>query len=138
MAILVAYDGSRPAQKAVERAVSEHADQELVLLRVVEVAGGALGAGIDLVKERLKEEPEETAADLSEQVVDLLDSEAVEYRTETVVGRPGREIVSFAEDHDIDEIIVGSHGREGVSRVLIGSVAEEVVSRAPTTVTVVR
>lgn len=94
----------------LERAITEHADEEIVVLRVIEVAGGSLG-GIDLVKERLKEERDETTAAVSEELLDRLEKADVEYRTETVVGRPGREIVSFAETHDIDEIILGSHGR---------------------------
>lgn len=138
MAVLVAYDGSDPAQRAVERAIDRHADEEIVLLRVVEVADSSLGAGVDLLKERLKEEREETAVEVSEELLDRLDDEDVDYRTETVFGRPAREIVSYAEEHDVDDILIGNHGREGVTRVLLGSVAEDVVRRAPTTVTIVR
>lgn len=138
MAVLVAYDGSDPAQRAVERAIDRHGDDEIVLLRVVEVADSSLGAGVDLLQERLKEEREETAVDVSGDLLDRMDDEDVDYRTETAFGRPAREIVSYAEDHDVDEIVIGSHGREGVTRVLLGSVAEDVVRRAPTTVSVVR
>ncbi|WP_254861597.1 universal stress protein [Halovivax gelatinilyticus] len=59
-------------------------------------------------------------------------------RVETAAGKPGREIVRFADEHDADHIVVGNHGREGVARVLVGSVAEQVVSRASMPVTVVR
>jgi len=45
-----------------------------------------------------------------------------------------REIVDYAEDHEIDQIVMGSHGRTGATRLLLGSVAELVVRR----VTVVR
>ncbi|WP_255191466.1 universal stress protein [Natronobeatus ordinarius] len=138
MAVLVAYDGSSPARNAVEHAVSEHADDELILLRVIEAADGSTGAGIELVKERLKERRDESEAAVSEDVDDFLDSTPVEFRIETAVGNPAREIVAFAEAHDVDQIVVGNHGRAGVSRVLLGSVAEEVVRRAPVPVTVVR
>jgi nucleotide-binding universal stress UspA family protein len=138
MTVLVAYDGSRPAQKAVERAVNQHPDEEIILLGVIEAAGGSLGAGFDLIKERLKEGRDEVAEEISEDLKDVLHRDDIDVRMETAVGQPAREVVSFAEEHDVDEIIVGSHGREGVSRVLLGSVAEKIARRAPITVTIVR
>jgi len=138
MTVLVAYDGSRPAQEAVEHAVQKYADEEIILLRVLEVSSGMLSAGVDMFQEWLKTEREEIATEVSEEVEDLIDAADVEFRMETAVGEPAREIVEFAEDEGVDTIIVGNHGREGVSRVLIGSVAERVVRRAPMTVTVVR
>ncbi|MFC4247848.1 universal stress protein [Natribaculum luteum] len=138
MAILVAYDGSYPAQQAVEHAVREYPDEEIILLRVVEAAGGSLGAGFNLTRERFMEKREEVAGETAEEVSDLLEAEDVEYRLEMAVGQPAAEIVSFAEENDVDQIVVGSHGRAGPSRVLLGSVAEKVVRRAPMPVTVVR
>jgi nucleotide-binding universal stress UspA family protein len=138
MAILVAYDGSHPAQKAVERAVRAADGEEIILLRVIEAADGMIGAGLDIVQERLKEMREEKTDELSEDVEAVLEANGVEFRIETVVGNPSREVVSFAEEHDVSEIVIGSHGREGVSRVLLGNVAENVVRRAPVTVIVVR
>lgn len=138
MAILVPYDGSPPAQNAVERAVSEADGEEIVLLRVIEVADGMIDAGFDIVQERIKQMQEEESDEVSEDIRELLETEDVEFRIEIAVGDPSREIVSFAEDHDVTQIVIGSHGRDGVSRVLLGSVAGDVVRRAPTTVTVVR
>lgn len=138
MAVLVPYDGSRPAQKAVEHAVRTTDDEEIILLRVIELSDGMIEAGIDLVQERLKEMQDAETGELTEEMRTLLDTEDVEFRIETAVGKPGREIVSFAEEHDVTQIIMGSHGRKGVSRVLLGNVAETVVRRAPITVTVVR
>jgi nucleotide-binding universal stress UspA family protein len=138
MAILVPYDGSDPAQRAIEHAVGVANGEEIVLLRVIEVADGMIDAGIDLVRERLKEMQKSEASELSDEIRTLMDTEDVEFRIETAVGKPAREIVSFAEDTDVTQIVIGSHGREGISRVLLGNVAENVVRRAPTTVTVVR
>lgn len=138
MVVLVPYDGSQPAQKAVEHAITEHGDVEIVLLRVIEVADGSLEAGFDLVKEKLKQKRKEGAAALSDDLRALIDAADAEFRIETAVGKPAREIVAFAEDNDISHIIMGSHGRTGASRVLLGSVAQSVVRRSPTTVTVVR
>lgn len=138
MAILVPYDGSLPAQNAVEHAVRAAGDEEIVLLRVIEVSDGMIDAGIDLVQEKLKERQDRETGELSAEIRALIDTEDVEFRIETAVGKPSREIVSFAEANDVTQIVIGSHGRKGVSRVLLGNVAENVVRRAPTTVTVVR
>jgi len=138
MAILVAYDGSHPAQKALERAVRAADGEEIILLRVIEAADGMIEAGWDIVQNRLKEMQEEVTSEISEDIKTRLDTEDVEFRVETVVGKPSREIVAFAEENDVSEIVIGSHGREGVSRVLLGNVAENVVRRSPITVIVVR
>ncbi len=138
MAILVPYDGSEPAQQAVEHAITNWGDHELIFLRVIEAADGSLEAGVDLLKERLKESRQEGAADLSGALLKMLSNADVNYEVETVVGKPAREIVAYAEAHDISHIVMGSHGRSGASRVLLGSVAQRVVRRAPVPVTVVR
>jgi len=44
----------------------------------------------------------------------------------------------YAEDLDVDHIVMDSHGRSGASRVLLGSVAETVTRRSPVSVTIVR
>lgn len=54
------------------------------------------------------------------------------------VGDPAREIVQLASDIAADLVVVGTHGRTGIERALIGSVAEEVVRRAPSPVLTVK
>lgn len=51
---------------------------------------------------------------------------------------PARAICDYARDHDVDLIVLGSHGRGGMERWLIGSVAERVVRHADVNVYVVR
>ena len=46
--------------------------------------------------------------------------------------------MTYAEENDIDHIVVGSHGRGGVSRMLLGSVAETVARRSSVPVTIIR
>jgi nucleotide-binding universal stress UspA family protein len=50
-----------------------------------------------------------------------------------LTGDPGEEIVNYAEQEKMDLILIGTHGRKGVDRILFGSVAEHVVknSRIP-------
>lgn len=53
-------------------------------------------------------------------------------------GPPFVEIVRYAKENDIDLIIMGTHGRSGLSHVLLGSVAEKVVRKSPCPVLTVR
>ena len=139
MTVLVAYDGSDPAQDAVKHAFDEHSDEEIVLLRVVELADSFTKMSLQAVEELLGDRRDEASEELREDALELVSAaDDVDYRTDVVSGDPAREIVAYAEEHDVDHIIVGSHGREGVSRVLLGSVAEQVARRAPVSVTVVR
>ncbi len=55
-----------------------------------------------------------------------------------VEGSPKVEIVRYARQHDIDLIVLATHGRSGLAHVLIGSVAENVVRTAPCPVLTVR
>jgi len=48
-----------------------------------------------------------------------------------LVGKPAAEIVKAAKEWSADVIVIGSHGRAGVTRVLLGSVAEAVMRHAP-------
>lgn len=54
------------------------------------------------------------------------------------VGSPLTKILDYAQDHDIDLIVMGTHGRTGLPHFLIGSVAERVVRHAPCPVLTVR
>ena len=55
----------------------------------------------------------------------------VPYEHHMATGDPAGEIVSFAEKEKVDLIVMGTHGRTGLGRLLMGSVAEAVVRRAP-------
>ncbi len=52
-------------------------------------------------------------------------------QTDVLVGSPYLEIVRYAEAHDIDLIVLGTHGRGAISHALMGSVAEKIVRKAP-------
>lgn len=55
----------------------------------------------------------------------------VPFEHHMVTGDPAHEIVKMAEHDHVDMIVMGTHGRTGFSRMLMGSVAEQVVRRAP-------
>lgn len=54
------------------------------------------------------------------------------------IGAPSEEVIRFAAEKQADLIVVGTHGRTGIRRVLVGSVAESIVRRAPCPVLAVR
>jgi nucleotide-binding universal stress UspA family protein len=142
--VLVPLDRSEQAKNALEWALEEFGDAHLTLLHVIEplnmryVEEAQKEAGEELTPEKSYEKVvEDTEAFLSRYVRKAEES-GVEASYDHTEGKPPRGIVEYAEEHDVDHIVMGSHGRTGVSRVLLGSVAEKVARRSPAPVTVVR
>ena len=83
-----------------------------------------------------------TAEGQAEQLFEAATEQAEEYgttiNTAIAEGQPAQSIIEFAEEHDVDQIILGTKGHSGVSRVLLGSVAETVAQQSPVSVTIVR
>ncbi len=63
---------------------------------------------------------------------------AVPVRARVLLGDPALELARYAADEDVDLLVVGTHGRSGLSRLVVGSVAERVLRHAPVPVLVVR
>lgn len=85
--------------------------------------------GVDALRQELKAEGSVSGADLeSVSVVEAVRRDVA----------PAPAILNYAEEEDIDLIALGTHGRRGPSRIVLGSVAEEVVRRAPQPVLTVR
>jgi nucleotide-binding universal stress UspA family protein len=89
--------------------------------------------------------PEEARERALEQVRALLAQrltaeEAIYFRGTHAIasGSAAKQIVKYAADHDIQMIVMGTHGRRGAAHVLLGSVAEQVVRTAPCPVVTVR
>lgn len=111
-------------------------DAELHVLNVREDGGSSEGeAGSFPVSEQALHELLTTNGDPPEHV-DLASLPIVQEQRDGT--SPPDAIVSYAEDHDIDLVVVGTHGRRGLQRLLIGSVAEEVLRTAPCPVLTVR
>jgi nucleotide-binding universal stress UspA family protein len=66
------------------------------------------------------------------------DGDRARVQVAATVASPYPEIIQYAADHDIDLIVMGTHGRGGVSHLLLGSIAEKVVRRSPCPVLTVR
>ncbi len=65
-------------------------------------------------------------------------SPGVDFQHHSLTGIPDAEIVEFATENKVDLIVMASHGRTGISRLLMGSVAEAVMRRAPCPVLIVK
>ena len=141
MRILIPYDGSEQAKAALEHAASEHADDEFVLLHVLDFVESGYNAAPEAALagywDEWYDQAEASGEELLEDAAADLENDV---ETDLVVGQPARAIVEYINDGDneIDAVVIGSHGRDGLSRILLGSVAETVVRRSPVPVTVVR
>jgi nucleotide-binding universal stress UspA family protein len=137
--ILLPSDFSDLSSEATKYAcaLAEQFDAELHLLYVQEtLVVPECGSGIDW--EKLTQEAK-TAAEA--QMKEVLDPTWVEGRAVVRVvaeGMPFVEIIRYAKEHEIDLIVMGTHGRSGVAHMLLGSVAEKVVRKAPCPVLTVR
>ena len=137
MRILVPLDGSSPADGALAYALEQFTDADIVALYVMDPVDGATAWGPGSAGDWLSAAEERSEAVL-ENAADAATDAGREIETDSTVGRPAHAIVEYVDEHDIYQVIIGSHGRDGLARVLLGSVAETVVRRAPVPVTVVR
>jgi len=138
--ILVPIDGSKQADDALEYALEEFVDADITVINVIDPieAGYTAQATVPGYSEEWYEQAKQGADELFEEAQEVASGYDHPLDTATEVGRPSRTIVDYAEEHGFDHIVMGSHGRSGVSRILLGSVAENVVRRSPMPVTIVR
>jgi nucleotide-binding universal stress UspA family protein len=121
----------------LDYAVEIFPDAELVVVNVLNPATRTAGVeGVLTETADVDAEQRSFADELFEEAREIAGERIVE--TEQLTGRAANEIVTYATDHDIDAIVMGSHGRDGAARLLLGSVSETVVRRSPVPVTVVR
>ena len=95
-------------------------------------------APITIVSVAIDERLREDAQSLAEQVKVLMAEAPVTVDVDVRVGRPDEGIIECAKERGADLIVMGSHGRTGLDRLLIGSVSERVIGRAECPVMVVK
>jgi nucleotide-binding universal stress UspA family protein len=135
--ILVPTDGSPASDAAIEHAIdlARQYDATLHTLYVVDGAAySTLEAGADVVVDALEAEGEEA----TRRVADAAEKEGIDCETTIATGTAYRSIRDYVDEHDIDMIVMGTHGRKGLARYLLGSVTERVVRTSDVPVLTVR
>ena len=138
--VLVPLDGSPLADDALIHALATF-DCPITVLNVVTPLDAAMSEGGMLeADEERKDAARERASRLVERARDRAAAEGRTIETAVETGDPADTIVEYVEDNEVDHIVMGGHGgnRHGVTRRLLGTVATDVVGKAPVTVTVVR
>lgn len=142
--ILVPVDESEQSTEALEYAVREYPDERITALHVVNLDNipkhGDEGQ-FDRdeffrgLKERREGDEEIEALELARQTAA---GHGVDIETVLETGQPAETITEYVESADIDHVVMGSHGRSGASRILFGSVAEDVTRHSSVPVTIIR
>jgi nucleotide-binding universal stress UspA family protein len=147
MRVLLAVDGSACSEAAVQTVIDRFRPEgaHVKVLHAVEwmremplcfqYAYGP-AAGEDVVK--CRNDSFERARDMVERVSAQLELKGFSTSVSTPDADPRHAIVETARDWPADVIVIGSHGRKGFDRLLLGSVAESVVRHAPCSVDIVR
>jgi nucleotide-binding universal stress UspA family protein len=136
--ILVPTDGSDGVERAIDHAVGI-ADVHGASVHGLHVIGTDTYAGMAMetswgsIDQLLQEDAERAV----ERVRELAATAGVPVETAVVEGKPSREIVRYAEEEECDLVVMGTHGRGGIDRLLLGSVAEQVVRASSVPVTTV-
>lgn len=135
--ILVPTDGSPEADLVLDHAAELAAihDAEVHAMYVISTGGYTnlpSDAGIEGLGPWL--------ADQGEQALDRAEERIADVPVERVLveGSPGKQIVEYADSEGCDLIVMGTHGRGGIDRLLLGSVAERVVRTSNVPVLTVR
>jgi len=135
--VLVGFDGSEQAEAALVEALSLFPGATVTAVHVTDPREW-YSAEEDAAGEDSYEVLREAGERNLERATEIASAHDRTIGTELLAGQPARELVGYAEEHDVDHVVVGSHGREGLARFLLGSVAERIVRRSPVPVTVVR
>jgi nucleotide-binding universal stress UspA family protein len=133
--ILVATDGSKFSGIAINKAIdfAKAYGGSLVVVSVVDVPAEFYAEAPQAVDDMVRKAKEYTSAVRKQ-------AEAAGVKAETYVGEAEafEAIVKLAKDEGVNMIVVGSHGRTGLRRLLMGSVTEKVIGHAPCPVLVVK
>ena len=129
--ILLSLDGSALSEQALPHAVAqaEHFQAELILLKVLEPLAKSHNISLEAAW-RVEKATHELAREYLEAVAIGIRERGVLVRVITVVGNPHEGIVTCAETEQADMIVICTRGHSGLSRWLIGSVADRVVRGA--------
>lgn len=140
--ILVPLDGSKLAEVALPHAIAQakQSGGTLLLLRALPpmTAAAVAEAAAYLDWERIRADVAAEARRYLEGVRARLAAENLNAQIEIVDGEPADAIIDAAERHGVDLIVMATHGRSGLGRWVLGSVADRVVRAAKAPVLLIR
>ena len=130
---MVPFDGSGYSQKAFEKAleIAEKFGSKLIVVSILQ-SKVADSAGISLERmQEIQEEEKDTATTMLKNLESQATAKNVSFHMEVIHNpSPADGIVTFAEKHNADLIVIGSHGRTGFRKIVLGSVANGVLAQA--------
>lgn len=137
--ILVAIDGSEVSKQSLNTAIDESKVWKADLHAVYVIETGMLSSiPIDNTLEVIYSLMENEGAHTMDECRETATRAGVELTTHIKQGHAGNEILKLAEEIKADCIILGSHGKSEIDRLLLGSVTSHVVRHSPITTLVVR
>jgi len=140
--VMVPLDGSHTAECALphmQAIVSGCGIADVVLLRViVPLPAPGYVVLIEHDKARLEAEHRVEAEGYLEKIAKRLADEGLSVDTDTAGGDATESIVDYADKHGVDLIVMATHGRTGIGRFVMGSVAERVVRHSNVPILLVR
>jgi nucleotide-binding universal stress UspA family protein len=138
--MLVPLDGSELAEVVLPyaRELAGRLDLDLTLLHVYRALGPESQFMSRAYLERAAEMIQEESRKVQAKTNLPLGGKAVEVRVEVTVGHPAEEILSYAEKNNIDLILMATHGRSGVRRWVLGSIADKVLRQSIVPIWLVR
>jgi nucleotide-binding universal stress UspA family protein len=138
--VLVPVDGSANSDRVIEYLIWEHRDgtpAELVLLNVqmpLDSGHAQMFVSPEAIQDWHREEGDKALQSARAR----LDAAGIPYAWHVTVGRIAETIVRFAGEQGCDGIVMGTHGRGGLTHLLLGSVASAVSRDAPVPVTLIK
>lgn len=137
--ILVAIDGSKISDNALKAAIEEARVWKAQIHAVYVVETGLFSSlPMDSTWEIMYSMLEKEGKKALEAAKEMADRSGVKMETSMKQGHAGNEILKAIAELPIDLVVLGSHGKSEVDRILLGSVSSFVVSNSPKTVMVVR
>jgi nucleotide-binding universal stress UspA family protein len=133
--ILVATDGSRFSEAAAAKAIdfAKAYGGQLMIVSVVDVPAEFYGEAPKTWDNLVAQ-----AKGFVEKIAQQAEASGVKTQVRVKEAETWKSIVDLAEEHKADTIIMGSHGRTGLKRLLMGSVTEKVIGHAPCPVLVIK
>jgi nucleotide-binding universal stress UspA family protein len=140
MKVLLAIDDSKFSEAATHELIaqSKPKETEVRALHVIEPVVIAGEGGFVVNSEVMTQELRKKGEELLTQTAEALRAVGFQVATDMEEGDPKSVISDFAAKWSVDLVIMGSHGRKGLDRFLMGSVSEAVVRHAPCSVQIVR